>query len=82
MFAHEVSPIPSRTSASVRQRRANWGCGEGWNKDGETTHVARLVVFEIADRKLAVEAVVVLFGKLIVPGCCVVCVVAEESVGK
>ena len=82
VFAHEVSPMPSRTSDSERQRSANWGYDEWWSAKGsETTHIAGLVVLEIADRELAIEAVVVLFGELFVPGCGVLVVVAKEPVG-
>ena len=46
------------------------------------THIAGLVVLEIADGELAVEAVIVLLGELIVPRCSAavcICVIAKES---
>jgi hypothetical protein len=52
-------------------------------RDGKPTDITGLVMLEIADRKFAIEAVVVLFGELIVPGRATrrFCVVAEESGG-
>lgn len=55
----------------------------GVQGDGQTTDITRLVVLEIADRRFAIEAVVVLLGELIVPRCAALgfCLVAEEPAG-
>lgn len=55
-------------------------CVRRAGEEGQTAHIARLVVLEIADRELAIEAIIVLFCELIVPRRAALCsVIAEES---